>query len=969
VAMRPPIPAFALSRRAKIILSVLAILIVVLIIGNSLVGIYVDWLWFGEVHFRGVFSAILGTRAVLFAVFGVLMALMIGGNMVVAYLLRPPFRPLSAEQQNLERYRVSLEPRKRLVLILVMVIAFLGAGLAAQGNWRTWMLWRFGGSFGVKDPQFGRDISFFAWDYPVYRLMLGFGFSAVFFSLLFAIAVHYLYGAIRLQTPGPKITLSARRHITVLIFLFIVFKAIAYWLDRYGLVYSDRGRVTGASYTDVNASLPAKTILFWIAVIIAVAVLASMWLKSARLPAIGFGVLLVLSILISGIYPAAVQQFSVKPNASDKEAVYIKRNIQATRDAYGIQTDTAGGSVTYVNNYGTNTTVEKTALAPTNTTISNIRILDPNIIEPTFTQQQQIRNQYGFPDKLDIDRYTVNGVTRDYVVAVRELKADNLTGNQTNWINQRTVYTHGYGFVAAQANEPVNTKDEFAEGNIPATGFLKITTPQVYFGELGTDYSIVGANGSREYDGSDSTSHYQGKGGVSLGNFFNRLAFAVDYKQTNFLLNDAVSASGAKIIYNKDPRERVLKVAPFLKVDADPYPIVVNGRIVWMVDGYTTMANYPYSERQSFSNLTESSLTTTNRTATQPDSDINYIRNSVKATVDAYDGTIHLYQWNDQDPVLKAWMKAFPDLVEPKSAMPSDIMDHVRYPEDMFEVQRSLLAKYHVDDPVTFYNVRDQWTVPTDPTATSGDQPPYYLVADKPGGNGTTSEFQLTSPMKVNQRDNLAAYITVDSDPGQDYGKMTVFRLPTTSAIQGPTQVFNRFSSEPAISRDISLLSQGGSQVLHGNLLTLPVGGTFLYVEPLYVARAGAGFPLLQAILVAYGDQIGYGSSVQDALTHLSPAGTVPPLRTNVLGGATASTTPTPTPTPTPTARAPTPSTTPTGTDQILKQLDAALTELQNAYKSGDFTRIGQAQAEVQQLTKEYLDSRPTATPTPSASR
>jgi uncharacterized protein len=974
VAMRPPnIPSFSLSRRAKIILSVVGILILVLIVSNSLVGIYVDWLWFGEVGFRGVFSAIIGTRAVLFVVFGLLMALMIGGNMVVAYLLRPPFRPLSSEQQNLERYRVALEPRKRLVLILVMIIAFLGAGLAAQGNWRTWMLWRFGGSFGVKDPQFGRDISFFAWDYPVYRLLLGFGFSAVFFSLVFAIAVHYLYGAIRLQTPGPKITLSARRHITILIFLFIVFKALAYWLDRYGLVYSDRGRVTGASYTDVNASLPAKTILFWIAVLIAIAVLASMWLKSARLPAIGFGVLLVLSILISGIYPAAVQQFSVKPNASDKEKPYIARNIQATRDAYGIQTDPK--QVTYISNYGVNASgQDKAALSEANTTISNIRILDPNIIEPTFTQQQQIKNQYGFPDKLDIDRYTVNGVTRDYVVAVRELKADNLRGDQTNWINQHTVYTHGYGFVAAQANESVNTKDDFAEGGIPATGFVKMTTPQVYFGELSTDYSIVGASGSREYDGSDQTSHYEGKGGVPLGSFFTRLAFALDYKQTNFLLNDAVSAKGAKIIFNKDPRQRVLKVAPFLKVDGDPYPIVVNGRIVWMVDGYTTMANYPYSERQSLSSLTTDSLTTTNRTATQPDSDINYIRNSVKATVDSYDGTIHLYDWsNGNDPVLKAWMKAFPNLVQPESAMPQDIRDHVRYPEDLFEVQRALLAKYHVDDPVTFYNVRDQWTVPTDPTAASGDQPPYYIIADKPEGNGTASEFQLTSPMKVNNRDNLAAYITVDSDPGPDYGKMTVFKLPTNSTIQGPTQVFNRFSSEPAISRDISLLNQGGSQVLHGNLLTLPVGNTFLYVEPLYVARAGGGFPLLQAILVAYGDQLGYGSSVSDALTHLAPVGQVPPLRSAASPGVTvpSSTSPSATPSPTRPSTSPPSSTAPppaAGVDTVLKQLDAAFTELQNAYKSGDLARIGEAQGEVQRLTKEYLAARASATATPAPS-
>ncbi|MEP6599612.1 MAG: UPF0182 family protein [Actinomycetota bacterium] len=975
--MRPSIPALMLSRRAKIGLAVGGALIVLLIVFSSLVDIYVDWLWFGEVKFRSVYTSILTTRAVLFVIFGLVMALLIGVNLVVAYLLRPPFRPLSAEQQNLERYRVVLEPRKRLVLAGVMAIAGLAAGLAAQGNWRTWTLWRYGGSFGVKDPQFNRDISYFAWDYPVYRLLLGFGFTALFFAIVFAVGVHYLFGAIRLQTPGPKITLAARRHITVLVFAFITLKAVAYWLDRYGLVYSNRGKVTGASYTDVNASLPAKTILFWIAVIIAIGVLASMWLKSAQLPAIGFGVLLVLSIVISGIYPAIVQQFSVKPNASDKEAPFIRRNIVATREAYGIKTDKDGGTVTY-QDYQATTNADQSALSQDSATISNIRILDPNIIEPTFTQRQQIRNQYGFPEKLDIDRYTVGGSTRDYVVGVRELKSSNLRDNQTNWINKYTVYTHGYGFAAAQANKSVKNKEDFALGDIPPTGFIDIKQPQVYFGELGTEYSVVGAeNAKREYDGSDQTTSYAGKGGVSLGNIFNRLAFAVQYKQTNFLLNDAVSAPGAKIIFNRDPRERVMKVAPFLKVDADPYPAVVDGHLEWIVDGYTTMSNYPYSEQQSLSSLTSDSLTAQNKTAAQPDAQISYIRNSVKATVDAYDGTIKLYAWDDQDPVLKAWRRAFPNLVQDRSQIPAEVLAHVRYPEDLFEVQRELLAKYHVDDPVTFYNVRDQWTVPTDPTAT-GDQPPYYLLANSPGDAGAKSEFQLTSPMRVNNRENLAAYISVNSDPGPDYGKMTVLRLPNTSAIQGPSQVFSQFSGEPAISRDITLLNQGGSEILHGNLLTLPVGNTFLYVEPLYVQKSGAGgFPLLQAILVYYGDRIGYGSSVADALTHLSPVGTVPPLRTTASGEAVPSTT-NPPPTSSSSGRPSTSGSTttappaPSGNpslDTVLTQLNAAFDRLQAAYKTGDLAQIGAAEADVQRLTQQYLRLRSSAPPSASPTR
>ncbi|MBV9592625.1 MAG: UPF0182 family protein, partial [Actinobacteria bacterium] len=635
MAMRPPIPSLILSRRAKIILLTIAIIVVLLIVLSSLVGVYINWLWFGSVGYRGVYSSIILTKFLLFLTFGVLMAAGVGANIIVAYLVRPPFRPVSQEQQNLERYRVVLEPRKRWIVGIIMALFGLGMGLSAEGDWRTWLLWFNGGSFGVQDPQFHKDISFFAWDYPVYRNILGFLFAMVIFSIIASLVVHYLFGAIRLQTPGPKVTVAARRHLTVLIFIFIVLKAIAYWLDRYGLVYSDRGKVTGASYTDVNASLPAKTILFWIALIIAALVLASIWLKSAQLPAIGFVLILVLSIIINGIYQAIVQQITVKPNASSKEKPYISRNIAATRAAYAI-----GSNVVSYEDYNVTASPETSALVQTDPTVSNIRILDPNRLSPTFTQQQQIRNVYGFPQKLDVDRYTIDGVTRDYIVGVRELDESNLTGDQTNWINKHTVYTHGDGFVAAQANTDVTTTKQYTEGSLPPTGPLHLTNTAAYYGELLPSYSIVGASGQpQEFNGSDAAKvTYNGPGGVSLGNFFTRLAFAVDYKQTNFLLNSAVGAKGAKIIFNRDPRQIINKVAPFLTVDGDPYPIIdqASGDIVWMIDAYTTMSNYPYSEKQSLSTLTSDSLSTTGRTASQPNDQINYIRNSVKATVDAY---------------------------------------------------------------------------------------------------------------------------------------------------------------------------------------------------------------------------------------------------------------------------------------------------------------------------------------------
>jgi uncharacterized membrane protein (UPF0182 family) len=967
VAMRPEMPSIRVSRRGKITIGVLVSLFLLISALGSLVRVYTNWLWFGEVGYREVFSSILWTRVLLFLLFGLLLAAVVGTNVLLAYRMRPPFRPISQEQENLERYRVALEPHKKLIFAGLLVVTFFAAGMAGQQNWKIWQLFRFGQSFGVKDPQFHRDISFFAWDYPAYRLLLGFGFNAVIFSLLLSLAVHYVLGAFRIATPGPKLTISARRHITVLVFFFIALKACAYWLDRYGLVFSERGRVTGASYTDVHASLPAKTILFWVAILIAIAVLASLWLKSAQIAGISFGVLLVMSIGISGIYPALVQQISVKPNAVDKEKPYIQRNIEATRAAYGIKTDTDGGTVTYTD-YGTGIPQDAAKL-PTNTaTVGNVRILDPNVVSPTFSTNQGLINYYGFPSKLDIDRYTVNGDTSDYIVGVRELKADNLGAGQTNWINKHTFFTHGYGFVAAKANKDINRREDFSVGNIPPTGFLPIDKPQVYFGELGVDYSIVGASGTRENDASNQRSSYAGSGGVSLGNFFNRLAFAVKYRQGNFVLNDAVSAKGAKIIFDRDPRDRVLKIAPFLQVDGDPYPAVVDGRIVWFLDGYTTMGNYPYSEKNSLGSLTTDSLSNSNKTASQPNNRINYIRNSVKATVDAYDGTVKLYAWDESDPVLKTWRKVFPGVVQDKSAMPADVLAHVRYPQDLFEVQRAVLAQYHVSDAVQFYNVQNKWTVPDDPTVKGVHQPPYYLLAGANAGSGNP-EYQLTSPMKVNDRTNMAAFVSVNSDAtSPDFGKFTVLKLPSGSTIQGPEQIFTNFNSEPAISKDISLLSGTGSQVVHGNLLSLPVGGTFLYVEPLYVQGTGAStFPSLRRVLVSYGDKIGYGETLSSALRNLTQS-VVGQEISNVNNSPTSSppTTTPPVSSSPPTSATAQPTVVPSDVNAILTQLDSALARLQAAYKAGDFQAIGQAQADVQRLSEAYLKAR-TASPSPSA--
>jgi uncharacterized membrane protein (UPF0182 family) len=986
VTMRPPMPSMLLSRRAKIIASIVVALIVLIVLIVKFSGVYVNYLWFDSVGHHNVYSTVLWTRVVLFFVFGLLMALILGGNLVIAYKLRPPFRPMSPEQQNLQHYALMVEPRRRLILIVVALIGLLAAGASAQGQWATWQLWFHGGSFGQKDPQFHRDISFYAWDYPVYRDMLGFGFTAVLIALVLSVGVHYLSGAIRLQTQGPKITVSARRHLTAIVFVFMALKSVAYWLDRYGLVFSNRSKFTGASYTDVHSELPAKTILFWISIILALGVLASIWLRSILLPGIGFVVLIVLSILIGGLYPAIVQQVSVKPNASDKERAYISRNIAATRDAYGITTaaSSGAGTVTY-EPYEATASPAPAAVTESNTTVDNIRILDPNIISPTFSNAQKIGLPYAFSSKLDVDRYTINGVEHDYVVAVREqATGSNLSGSQNNWINQHTVYTHGYGFVAAEADTDVTNgkASDYTEGDIPPVGPLGLKQPDVYYGQQMNNFSIVGATGTkREFDGNNGTNvSYAGSGGVALHNPITKLAFALHYKDTNFILNDAVGAKGAKIIFNRNPSLLLKKVAPFLTVDGDPYPIVdkQTGHIVWMLDGYTTMANFPYSERQSLSDLTHTSLR-----QGQKDTQINYIRNSVKATVDAYTGKVTLYDWNSSDPVLKSWMKIFPGLVKPASTMPTDIRDHIRYPQDLFDVQRGLLAQYHISDPVASYNGKGKWAVPADPFSPAAPQPPYYVLANPPAGSTSQPEFQLTTPMVVNNSNNLAAYMSVDSDYGANYGKITVLEMPTNATIQGPAQVANVFKSNPTISKDISLLDTGQTEVLHGNLLTLPLGNSFLYVEPLYVQSTAAStstYPTLQRVLVTYGDKIGYGDSLSAALDDIRlgrEAGSSLPAPgvTTGVGGSKTSTSASPTSSPsTPATGTTTPATgssSSTGTVTqagLLQQLSAANAALNNAYDTKNPVTIAQAQAAEQKIVEQLLSLAPSTTAsTPAA--
>jgi uncharacterized protein len=669
VSMRPPMPVPTLSRRAKLVLGAVGVLLVLFTAIGTLTNVYVDYLWFDETGYTEVFWTELQTRALLFAVAGVAVGGLTAASIYLAYRFRPTFRPMSLEQQNLERYRQSLEPRRGLVLTAVGVVLGLFAGFTAQGSWKTWLGFRNSTDFGQKDDQFGIDLSFFVFDYPFYRLALGFGIAVVLLSLIGSLLTHYVFGGLRLQTPGQKLSAAARVQLSVLLGLFLALKSVAYWLDRYGIVYSDRGEpvFTGASYTDVNALLVPKMILVFVAAVCAIAFFANIFVRNFLLPAGALVLLLVSSLVIGVAYPAIVQQFVVKPSADQKEAPYIKRAITSTLEAYGLS------DVDYVN-YAQSATEDQVdteaaqaELRNDTETIPNARLLDPNVLAGTFTARQQIRNVYGFPEKLDIDRYTIDGQTRDYVVAVRELNSAGLSENQDTWINRHTVYTHGNGFVAAPANEVVSLAGQeggapnFTTRDLPTKGNIDVQQPRIYYGELiqqnGQDvYSVVGApegatprEFDRPEDGSDEgqiNNTYEGEGGVEIGSFFRQLTFAIYYRERNFLLSGAVNDS-SKVLYVRDPRERVEKVAPFLEIDGDPYPAVIDGRVTWILDGYTTSDAYPYSEPRDLGTTAQDSLTGAGTTAL-PNDQFNYIRNSVKATVDAYDGTVTLYEWNER---------------------------------------------------------------------------------------------------------------------------------------------------------------------------------------------------------------------------------------------------------------------------------------------------------------------------------
>ena len=966
MATRPPIGMPKLSRRAKVLLSIAGVLILVLIVGARLLDTYVDWLWFGEVGFRSVFTTVILTRIILFFSLGLLVGGLLAVSLAIAYRTRPVFVPVSGTDDPLARYRSTIVQRVRLFGIGIPLVVGAIAGAAGQGDWQPVQLMLNAVPFGQTDPQFGKDIGFYAFTLPFISWLITWLFVSIAIAGIGALITHYIFGGIRLGVKGDNFSVPARVQLSVTAGLFVVVLAVDYFFERYELLFSTRNSLfDGATYTDLNAVLPAKLILMFIAGFCAVAFFVGAFVRNLQLPAIAIVLLILSSILVGWAWPTVLQQFSVKPNEAEKESLSIGRNIEATKYAFGLGDDKVKFE-DYAGDASVTPDTEAKVDADTGT-VPNIRLLDPSILSRTFTQREGGENFYGFPTKLDVDRYEVDGKLQDYIVAARELDSSRLVDNQTSWINKHMVYTHGNGFVAAPANRinrafseaggsgeggyPVFTVSDLEALKNKTDMDIPVTEPRIYYGELATDYAIVNARG--EYDtATDQNYRYDGKGGVPLDGWFNRFVFFAHYGERNILFNGDIGA-GSKIMYDRDPRDRVSKVAPWLTVDGDPYPAVIDGRIKWIVDGYTTLENFPYAQRTPLGEVTNDTLT---GVARQENRDISYIRNSVKATVDAFDGTVTLYSIDDKDPVLKAWENVFPGTVK-HGGLPKSLSEHVRYPEDLFKVQRDLLAQYHVSSAGQFFSTQTFWSVPPDPTGGNNDtggsvpnQPPYYVLAQAPGQSQPT--FQLTSAMTLLNRQFLAAWVSVSSDP-KDYGQFRVLRLPTQDQPKGPVQVQNEFETTDQVTENRTLFNNPNVNVRYGNLLTLPVAGGMLYVEPIYIEQKDENaFPQLARVLVYFGGRVGFEPTLEGALKEAfesSGSDNTPP---DTGSGGTSTSNPPTTTTP-PDSGGSNPA-----LDQAVADIDTALGQIKTAQQSGDFAALGNAYAALEKAVTAYESAK-----------
>jgi uncharacterized membrane protein (UPF0182 family) len=873
------------SRRARILLFVIVGVIVAFFLVTLFASLYTDRLWYSSVGYSSVYDKMLWTRIGLFGGFGLVMAAAVAGNMVIAYRARPFYRPDSPEQTGLDRYRDAVTPLRTLLLVSVSGVIGLFGGVAANGQWRSFLLWANRVSFHSSDPYFHKDVGFYVFTLPWMHFVVGYAIAVLVLSTLAAAVVHYLYGGIRLQATQDRLSGTATVQISVLVGILLLVKAFGYWLDRFDLVTSG-GLLTGMGYTDQHAVWPARNILVGVALICAVLFFLTTWRRTWLLAGVSISLLLVTSILLGLIWPAFIQHFQVSPSEPGKEAPYIQANIDASRAAYDLNGIEAKQ---YKSSRATAATVQQLMDETT-----SVPVVDPQLVQKAFEQTQQAQSYFSVSDLLDVDHYQIDGRDRSIVLGARELDQAGIDPKNQNWSNLHTVYTHGYGIIAAFGNQrpPDDSRQtaqvQWAQGQDPGQDSLEQATgpfePRIYFGENSPDYSIVGrtAAGDTELDlttTGTTRSTYQGNGGVAVGGFFNKLMYAIKFGDANFMLSGRVGPD-SRVLYYRNPAQRVEKVAPWLTLDSDIYPAVVDGRVLWIVDGYTTTDHYPQSQRTSFSDMTTDALSQPSGVQTLPTDQINSMRNAVKATVDAYTGQVTLYAWDDSDPMLQAWRSAFPGTVQDKSAIPPALMDHLRYPEDLFKVQRYQYARYHVTDPSNFYTANNRWAVPQDPNSPNNSQTPVRMYTRNPVTG--LPMWSLTSNYVPRDKTNLVGFVAVDSDASSpDYGHIRVEEPPDAN-VPGPGQVQSTLLTNPRITRKTQSFRLGDATPSDGNLLSVPLSSGLMYVEPVYAARVSndsASLLTLRYILVSYNGKVGIGDTLVHAISDMTGGGGTPPIK------------------------------------------------------------------------------------------
>ncbi|HSE94823.1 MAG TPA: UPF0182 family protein [Methylomirabilota bacterium] len=823
-------------------------LVVLLVVALEAVPFYTDWLWFGEVGYQSVFLSVAGLRGALLLTVGVGAFLFVAGNLRAAARVRPPDVFWELEEPLGLPSRLVLEPFLRRLLTPVAMAAALLFGATASGDWQALLLYRHAEPFGIRDPLFGHDIGFYVFRLPWWHRTLSLAFALIGVTLLLTALVYFLGRVLVLTPRGPIIAARARAHLLGLVALLLFTKAVDFYLDRYELLYSQRGGVVGATFADVHATLPALGVLAGLAGVCGVVALVQVFRRGTRPVLLGLGILVVAWLLGAWAYPAVVHRLRVAPNALVLESPYIAHHIRLTRQAFALDRIDE-------RDFPARETLDAADLARNAGTLRNVRLWDHAPLLRTFGQLQEIRTYYRFVD-VDNDRYEIDGEYRQVMLSVRELSYQNLPrdpqGRDTDrqWINEHLQYTHGYGAVVGPVNQITREglPALFIKDIPPVSSVsLRVTRPEIYFGELSNDYVFVRTRSQEiDYPAGDENVYtsYQGRGGVQVGGLGRRLLLSLRFGSYRILLSNEIGAD-SRVLFHRQVGERVRRIAPFFRFDTDPYPVIrPDGTVVWIVDGYTVTDRFPYAERVPGWG--------------------SYVRNSVKAVVDAYHGTVTLYRADVEDPVAAAYARAFPGLLQPLEALPVDLRAHLRYPAAFFAAQARMYATYHMQDPRVFYNKEDLWSTPPARDAVrEGDVDPYYTVMRLPGE--PREEFVLLVPFTPLRRDNMIAWLAARSD-GAHYGRLVAFLFPKQRLVFGPRQIAARIDQDPIISQQVSLWNQRGSTVLRGSLLAIPIEESLIYVEPLYLAAERGSIPELKRVLVAYGTQIAMEESLEGSL-------------------------------------------------------------------------------------------------------